>query len=208
MDTLNAIFGSLAKVKILRLFLFNPETPFLLSEIAYRTQVSSPVVKKELTHLVAVDILRKRVVLKNIEAKSHGKLAMKKARGSGYFLNTKFPHLEPLKNLLTVSSVSADGSLVKRFGGVGKLKLVVVSGVFIQNWDSRVDILLVGDNLNLHRVEHVIRGLEAEIGKEISYSSFETQDFEYRMGIHDRLVRDIIDSPHTTLLDRLGIEPQ
>ncbi|MFA6432857.1 MAG: hypothetical protein WCV82_03565 [Candidatus Paceibacterota bacterium] len=208
MDTLNAIFGSLTKVKILRLFLFNPETPFLLSEIAYRTQVPSSAVKKELIHLVSADILRKRVVLKRVETKSRDKLSVKKARGSGYFLNMKFPHLEPLKNLLTVSSISADESLVKRFSHVGKLKLMIVAGVFIQNWDSRVDLLLVGEGLNLHKVEHVIRGLEAEIGKEISYSSFETQDFEYRMGIHDRLVRDIVDGPHTTLLDRLGIEPQ
>jgi hypothetical protein len=90
---------------------------------------------------------------------------------------------------------------------VGKLKLVVASGLFVQNWDARVDLLLVGDDLDLRRIENAIKSLEAEIGKELAYSAFETADFEYRLGIHDRLIRDIIDYPHVTLLDRLGIEP-
>ena len=83
---------------------------------------------------------------------------------------------------------------------------MIAAGVFIQNWDSRVDLLIVGEELNLHKIESIIRNIESDIGKEISYSAFETQDFEYRMGIHDRLVRDILDYPHVTLLDRLGIE--
>ena len=126
-------------------------------------------------------------------------------QGIGYVLNAKFPYLDPLKNLLTITSLSADESLAKRFAGVGKVKLVAVAGVFIQNWDSRVDLLIVGEELNLVKIENIIKGIESEIGKEIAYSAFETQDFEYRMGIHDRLVRDILDYPHVALLDRLGV---
>jgi len=207
MDTLTAILGSETKVKILRLFLFNPETPFFSFEIARRTKCSSSSVRKELGVLTAVDILKKRAVIKVAAHDRESKTPAKKIHGAGYILNGKFPHLEPLRNLLIISSVSADESLAKRFAGVGRLKLVIASGVFIQNWDSRVDLLLVGEGLNFHKIESVIRDIEAEVGKEIAYSAFETQDFEYRMGIHDRLVRDIVDGPHTTLLDRLGIEP-
>jgi len=207
MDTLTAILGSETKVKMLRLFLFNPETPFFANEIARRTKSSSSSVRKELETLAAIDILKKRVVSKDAPRKHPGHVSAKRIRGLGYILNPHFPHLEALRNLLIISSVSADATLAKRFAGVGRLKVVIAAGVFIQNWDSRVDLLLVGEGLNLHKIESVIRDIEAEIGKEIAYSAFETADFEYRMGIHDRLVRDIIDSPHTTLLDRLGIEP-
>lgn len=91
---------------------------------------------------------------------------------------------------------------------VGRVKLIVAAGIFIQNWESRVDLLIVGDDLNLNKIESIISIIESEIGKEISYSAFDTQDFEYRLGIHDRLVRDILDYNHVTLIDRLGIEPQ
>jgi hypothetical protein len=115
--------------------------------------------------------------------------------------------LDPLKNLLTITSLRVDESLTKRFTNAGKIKLFIVAGVFTQNWDSRVDLLVVGDDLNINKIETVIKNIESEIGKEIAYSAFETQDFEYRLSIHDRLVRDILDYPHVTLLDRLGIEP-
>jgi hypothetical protein len=88
---------------------------------------------------------------------------------------------------------------------VGRIKLFIASGIFIQEWDTRVDLLVVGDDLNLSRLDVVMKSLEAEIGKEIIYSAFETSDFEYRYGMHDRLIRDIFDLPHTTLVDKLGI---
>jgi hypothetical protein len=167
-------------------------------------------VKKELNALEKASILvKKRQISKDIQKTGRAdKITTRKIQGIGYILNAKFPYLDPLKNLLTITSLAADESLAKRFTNAGRIKLFIASGVFIQNWDSRVDLLIVGDELNLTKIESVIKGIEAEIGKEIAYSAFETQDFEYRFGIHDRLVRDILDYPHVTLLDRLGIEPQ
>ncbi len=210
MDTLTALFGTETKVKVLRLFLFNATTPFFLKEIAARVQSLPRQVKKELHILEKADILiKKRQISKDIQTTGRAdKITTRKVQGIGYILNAKFPYLDPLKNLLTITSLQADESLAKRFTNAGRIKLFIASGVFIQNWDSRVDQLVVGDELNLTKIESVIKGIEAEIGKEIAYSAFETQDFEYRFGIHDRLVRDILDYHHVTLLDRLGIEPR
>ena len=206
MDTLIALVGSEAKVKLLRLFLFNHGTPFLLKELIERTQCTQVALKKELAILVKADIIRKKNVTKDIEVVKGKKITQKKLKGIGFVLNDKFPYLEPLKNLLTVASLNADDSLAKRFTNAGRIKLFLAAGVFIQNWDSRVDLLIVGEELNLPKIEAVVKTIESEIGKEISYSAFDTQDFEYRVGIHDRLVRDILDYPHITLVDRLGIE--
>jgi len=206
MEILTAIFGNQAKVRVLRLFLFNPETPFFLSEVVERTKCGSVQVRKELSSFLKIGLLKKRLTTKEIPA-ALGTGAPKKLQGLSYALNTKFIYIDQLKNFLTVSSVSADEELLHRFSNSGKLKLVVASGVFIQNWDARVDMLVVGDELDLRRIEATMKSVEAEIGKEISYSAFETQDFEYRLGIHDRLIRDILDYPHVTLLDRLGVEP-
>ena len=207
MDTLIAIFGSAAKVKILRLFLFNESTPFLLKEVAEKTKCLVKITRKELSMLEKAEIVKSKHVSKEVQIIRGKKTIVKKLEGQGYILNSKYPYLDPLKSLLTITSLRVDESLAKRFTNAGKIRLFIASGVFIQNWDSRVDILVVGDELNLNKIESVIKVIESEIGKEIAYSAFETQDFEYRYGIHDRLVRDILDSPHVTLLDRLGIEP-
>ncbi|MFA6315402.1 MAG: hypothetical protein WC648_03505 [Candidatus Paceibacterota bacterium] len=207
MDTLVALFGNVAKVKILRLFIFNETTPFLLKEVVERTKSPSSAVKKELFQLVKSDIIKKKEIIKEVQVLRGKKTVVKKIQGSGFIMNSKFPYLNPLKNLLAITSLQTDDTLAKRFTNAGKIKLFIVSGVFIQNWDSRVDLLIVGDELNLGKIETVIKVIESEIGKEIAYSAFETQDFEYRFGIHDRLVRDILDYPHVTLLDRIGISP-
>lgn len=208
MDTLIAIFGNPAKVKLLRFFLFNESASFTVKEIVERTKCPMALIKKELSLLEGANIIKKKHISKEIQVMKKKKLVTKKVEGNGYVLNNKFPYLDPLKNLLTITSLQADESLAKRFTNAGKIKLFIASGVFIQNWDSRVDLLIVGDELNLSKIEYVIKIIESEIGKEIAYSAFETTDFEYRLGIHDRLVRDILDYPHVTLLDRIGIEPQ
>lgn len=205
MDTLTALFGSEAKVRIIRQFLFSQGIPFFAKEVAQRSKCSANTVKKELATLVKSDLVRKRKVSKDIQVK-HGKgVVVKKVKGVGYILNEKFPYLNPLKTLLTVASIQADESLAKCFASAGRIKYLVAAGVFIQNWDSRVDLLVVGDELNLAKIESIIKTIEAEIGKEISYSAFETEDFQYRLGIHDRLVRDILDYPHVTLIDKLNV---
>jgi hypothetical protein len=196
MDILAKLFNSGAKVKLMRLFLFNPDAHFTIKDISERSKVTTREAKKEADVLISLGIIKKR----SIQTK-------RKGGDTGYILDTKFPYLQALKNLLITVSLHADDKLVKKFAKVGRLKFFLASGVFLQQWDSRVDLLVVGDGLNLAGIEKVISAIEAEIGKEISYSAFETEDFLYRLGIHDRLVRDILDFPHTALVNRLGIEP-
>ena len=208
MDILTALFGNETRVKLVRLFIFNPGTPYLLVEMALRTRSTPKAVKKELSSLSKSDLVKKKLIIKDVSLEKGKKTSFKRFKGPGYMLNGNFPYLEPLKNFLTVASLKADESLAKRFVGTGKIKLLIAAGAFTQNWDSRVDLLIVGDELNLDKIESVIKIIESEIGKEIAYSAFNTQDFEYRLGIHDRLIRDILDYPHITLLDRLAVEPQ
>jgi DNA-binding Lrp family transcriptional regulator len=205
MDTLAQLFGSAVKVKLMRLFLFNPEVVFSLSEIARRVKVPSNEVRKEITKLIATGIVKKRSVVREIHSRKKGNPPIVKVHDLGYCLDQKFLYLQALKNLLITVSLHADSTLIKKFAPVGKLKLLIASGVFIQEWDTRIDLLIVGDDVDMTKLENVIKNIEAEVGKEISYSAFETEDFDYRLGIHDKLIRDILDAPHTVLIDRLGI---
>lgn len=206
MDTLAQLFGSATRVKLMRLFLFNPDTAFSLAECARRVKAKSPEIRKEITRLIAAGVVKKRSVVREIHPKKSSKAQVRKVHELGYSLEQRFLYLQSLKNLLITVSLHADDSLVKKIGTAGKLKLLVASGVFIQEWDTRVDLLIVGDDLNMVRLESIMSIIESEIGKGISYSAFQTEDFEYRLGIHDRLIRDILDAPHTTLVDKIGLE--
>lgn len=206
METLAKLFGNATKVKLMRLFLFNPDSYFSIKEIIDRSKSNRKESKKELSGLINVGIVKKRAILREIPSKKKRKVTIRKVSDVGYFLDPKFPYLESLKNLLITVSLHADDTLVRKFSNLGRIKFFIASGFFIQEWDTRVDLLIVGDDINLSKLDSVIKSIEAEVGKEIAYSAFDTDDFEYRYGIHDRLIRDILDHPHMTLVDKLGID--
>jgi hypothetical protein len=205
MEILAKLFGNETRVKLLRLFLFNPDNNYSLHEIINRSKSNKKDVSKEIVNLIKTNIIRKKSITREVQQKKKKKIIIKKVHEIGYGLDNKFPYLQALKNLLIMVSLHADDTLVKRFSSVGRIKLFIASGVFIQEWDTRVDLLIVGDGLNINKLDTVMKTIESEVGREIIYSAFETEDFEYRYGMHDRLIRDIMDLPHATLVDKIGI---
>jgi hypothetical protein len=87
----------------------------------------------------------------------------------------------------------------------GALRLVALSGLFSGAIETKVDMLVVGDKLDEKQLEKAIHQLESELGRELRYASFSTEDFRYRVGVYDRLLRDIFDYPHRTILDKIGL---
>ena len=204
-DVLGKLFGSPARVKIMRLFLFNPQTVFETADIRQKSHVSSKTVGSELVRLRSIGLIKKKNGTKELTRKKGKKTAIKKKQISGWTLNAHFLYLHTLQNLLMSSKSFRRDVITKRFGVVGRIKLLIISGIFIQNEDSRVDVLLVGDYLRKHLITKVLRVLESEIGKELRCAILETKDFTYRLGVYDKFVRDVIDYPHEKLIDKIGL---
>ena len=207
MDILGKLFGSDSKVKMMRLFLFNPETPFTREDVAERARVALPLAQHELVTLRKTRLIRQKSFSKRIVRKRGKVRTFARKKVSGWMLNPTFPYLAELQRLLIDTSLLKGDELLRRLNRTGRIKLVITAGVFIQNPDSRVDVLVVGDHLRRGAVEHAIRAIEAEMGKELRYGAFETSEFNYRLGMYDKLIRDILDYPHTVVLDRLGLPP-
>lgn len=205
MEILGKLFGSSEKVKIMRLFLFSPEQAFDLADIALKTKSDIKDVRHEISELTKLSLVKSRIFFKDISKPNGKKGEIIKKKTSGWILNRSFPYLAELQNILINAQLIRHGEILKRLSNVGKLKAVIVAGVFIQDGDSRVDMLIVGDNLKKNVVENAVKMIESEIGREITYASFETSDFQYRLGICDKLIRDILDYKHETILDKIGI---
>lgn len=205
MEILGKLFGSEHRVKILQLFLFNPEQVFGVLDIVGRTQVDKRTTSKEISIFKKIGLIKKRVFTRVIHVKKKNKVTTRRRKESGFGLDLKFPYLLPLQTLLLNTALLKNDQIVDRLSRVGKIKLVIISGVFIQDADSRIDLLVVGDNLKSAILEGVIKKIEAEIGKELRYAAFETTDFQYRLGMYDKLIRDILDFSHKTILDKIGL---
>lgn len=188
MEILGKILGSPARVKVMRLFLLNKSKGFRIKDIIKRSRVSPDVIRRELKLLNSVGFIKKRT--------------------SDCIFDDSFKYARELEGLL-INSDSLDkqdmaGSLKK----AGRVKLVVVSGIFIKNKESRVDLLIVGDKIQKSKVEEEIRKLEAEIGSELVYAIFNTKEFVYRLSMYDKLVRDILDFPHEILFQAKELSTQ
>ncbi len=204
MDVLAKLFGSSQRVKLMRLFLMNPEDVFDIGDIAKRSKVLGATLKKEIALLESVSLIKSRMMVK-MRPKSSGKGGeLEKKKVTGYSMDTRFPYLAALRALVTEIALGKE-DVAARFKNCGNVKLIIVSGIFLDEADSRVDILIVGDKLKKPIIENSLRRLEAELGKELTYGVMETPDFEYRFGIYDKFVRDILDYPHLVVLNKLNL---
>ena len=207
MDILGKLFGSESKVRIMRLFLFNPETPYTNEDVAARAKSSLASTRHELSVLRKIRLIKSKGFMKRILRKNGKNHSFTRKRVWGWSLNQSFPYLPELQRLLIDSSLVKEDELLRRLNPAGRLKLVLSAGIFIQDPDSRVDLLVVGDHLRRGTLERAIKAIEADMGTELRYAAFETGEFNYRLGMYDKLIRDILDYPHAVVLDRLGLPP-
>lgn len=186
MKSVSHIFGGEAKVKIMRLFIFNPGLILSAAEVSGRAKESSNTVRRELLNLTKAGLVKKGA--------------------RGYTLNPSYLFLPAISNFLIDATPLTEREILKKLSKVGSLKLVLIAGVFLHDPDSRVDILIVGDYISQSRVKQAIASIEAELGKELRYTAFDTADFQYRLGVYDKLIRDILDGRHRKILNKLGLE--
>lgn len=204
MDTLTKLFGSAAKVKVMKLFVFNGDDTFDIAEIAERSKESVGKVRREVSLFEKAGLIKRKVFYKTIRRGRRGAKPLKK-KTNGYTLDSKFEFLPALHAFLVNVNEFGPKALSSRFARAGNIKLIIVAGVFTQDPDSRVDLLVVGDGIKKNVLENSIRNVEADMGKEIRYAYFETKDFLYRLGVYDKLIRDILDFKHKKVLNKLGI---
>ena len=204
LEILGKLFnGNLTRVKVLRFVLLNTDecfTPEILATNISATKVS---VRKEIDLFHKIGLLQK-TKCEVEEEKGRGKnkkVSIKKV--PGFILDKNFEYIAAFKSFfLDIAPGQAEG-LARTVKKVGKVKLVIVAGAFLNDEAGRVDMLVVGDSINMARLEKEVKKMEIEIGRELRIASFLTPDFLYRLEMHDRLLADVFDFPHTVVVDSL-----
>ncbi|MEK7118438.1 MAG: hypothetical protein AAB869_02400 [Patescibacteria group bacterium] len=204
MNILARLFGSPQRVKLMRLFLMNSEDVFDFAEMKKRSKVASATLRKEVALFSDIGLIKPRAMIKMRPNGSGKGGELEKRKVTGYGVDSRFPYLAALRALVTEIALGKE-DVAARFHNCGQFKLIIVAGVFLNEGNSRVDILLVGDKIKKPLIESTLRRLEAELGKELTYGVMETRDFEYRFGIYDKFIRDIIDYPHLMVLNKLNL---
>lgn len=188
---LEKLFDSPVKLRLLKLFLRNPNTKFTFADIRRRTILDSRLVRNHIQNLHDVGIIKnaKRRNVKEYE----------------YFLNNKFIFFNELQNLILKSSPADENKMTTKIKSLGRVKLALITGIFMnpERGNARTDLLLVVDDARRKKLENFMRHLEAEAGVEILYALMDSEEFNYRRKMFDRFILDIFEKPHRKLINKL-----
>lgn len=195
MDILEKLFGNAVRARLLRAFIYNPDEVFVVRSLAKKVKATRAALKREIKIFQKINLIKARHT-----HDSKGK------KVNGVALNPNFKYLDALQEFLMKVAPLSEDAIAKKLGEKGKAKLVVVSGMFLNNGDARADMLVVSEKTNERRVNRIIADIGAEFGRDVSYALFTKDDFSYRLGMGDKLIRDIFDFPHKIILDKIGLK--
>ena len=192
---IDSLFGSKTRVKLLHLFLNNPEKSFYVREITRMIDEQINSVRRELANMVSVGIVQQDAIDNKLY----------------YSVNEDYPYIKPLAAIFSdknteggmgaASSVSWKDSLGRMRG----LRLAIISGKLVDGSSSSVDLLLVGDDMSAVTIKNLVKKIEKDRKIEINYAVISYDDFYYRMSVKDRFIMDIVRNKHSVLVDTENI---
>lgn len=166
-----------------------------MSEVIKKTKSDSRVAKKQVRGLESIGFLRRK--------KMRGNPGRKIKAGIYFTADPDFDFHKELNILVLKSSPTSKEKMLKKILKLGRIKLALIAGVFLNNSNSRVDLFLVGDNISQRRLASFLSEMESEVGREIEYASMDSKEFEYRFHMFDRFVHDILEKPHEKMLNKI-----
>lgn len=193
--SLEVLFDSKTRLKILKFLFRNFNRSYGLADIIEHTQEDGANVRRELTKLAEIELVVEQTS-KNKKKKEYG-------------LNPGFEYFAEMRDLLLKSSPSEKRRLIESINKLGKIKLAIIAGIFLDKENSdplAVDIFLVGDYVDRRKLINFLKVLESDVGKEVRFATMEKEEFKYRLAMFDRFVRVLLEGPHEKLIDKLGIE--
>lgn len=188
---IDALFGSKTRVKLLHLFLNNPDKAFYVREITRLIDEQINSVRRELANMMKVGI----VLSNSVDNKLY------------YEANQKYEHYLPLKQIFGDNTSKRQDKTIKghdvwrdelmRLPG---LRLAVAAGALVRGSASQIDLLLVGD-VQVAKVKSLIKSIEKSESREVNYSVLAYEDFYYRLSVRDRFVNEVVGGTCSILVD-------
>ncbi len=200
--TLDQLFESQAKVKLLRFFFRNAEGLFQPKEIFKRLRSNTVLLRQEMKKMEKIGLLKQKKAWLSFEKKRGG---IRKEKRLVYYLNPGFDFFSELRDLILKTAVASKSDLVDRARKTGNIKLLALTGVFTGDDTARADLLIIGDKINHRKLNNFIKDLEAEVGKELNCAIMTTKEFDYRYDMYDRFVRDLLDGESEILIKRINL---
>jgi hypothetical protein len=171
----------------MRFFILNPGKEVTMAELKERMSVDGRRVRADINMLLKVGFITQVV----------------RKKEKFFSFNESFPYYVELRNLFIKANTYPQCKELKKIEEVGRVKLVLISGVFLNYDKARLDILIVCDDLNRPKLVKAIEAVEAEVGREVRYMAMTSDELNYRLDMMDRFLMDVLGSPHDLVINKV-----
>lgn len=212
---LEKLFGSKTRVKILKLLLIHPAEKYYIRQLSRDLKLQLNSVRRELENLENFGIITS-------DARAADNPAAGESRGAPaedrppkqnsparqekkyYRADQNFVLYDEIKALIVKAQILYEKDFVQKLQAVGKVKLLLLTGMFVNNSSTLIDMLLVG-KINKVKLVKLIRELEIELGREINFTVFNPREFKYRRDITDIFLYGILEGRKLIVIDEIGL---
>lgn len=188
---LDILLGSETRARVLKFFFRHLGESLRVGEVARVTRQNYNTTASYIEDLEKIGILKK--------TKGQGN------SGSLYTIDTKFKNYNALKDLVLQIFPISTTKIAEEIKKTGRIRLALLGGVFLNQESSGIDLFLVVDDIEEEKFKEFIADLEAQVGRELNYTSMDTAEFTYRHNIYDRFVQNIIKKHNIKLVDNLSL---
>lgn len=207
---LEKLFGSKTRVKVLKIFLLNPDKKFYLRQLSRDLKLQVNSIRRELLSLEDFGLL----ISSNNSTNSHtlsnspssGKKKFTKEAPLNdkkyYWVNKSFVLFSEVKSLISKSQILAGESFIVNLKSVCDPQFILLSGMFVNNDHSPTDILVVAD-VEKEKLVKIINEMELELGHEVNFTIMDKKEFQYRQEIADVFLHSVLNSKKIILLDKI-----
>lgn len=205
------LFGSKTRVKLLKLFMSNPNRSFYVREITRKIEEQINSVRRELANLLSLGLITS-------DSTNH-KLY--------YEVDQKYEHYDALRELFTGKKSASTPVVAAETGDVeatvdtvektiktqkvtsvddkvwnkaGNIAGLAYSGAFTRDSQAPVDVMIIGD-VPVSRAEAAVAELEKQEGWELRYAVMELEEWQYRRQINDKFWLQVVDSKNLVIID-------
>lgn len=181
---LEELFGSRARVRILKIFLLNHDRDFYQREISTTTNLPIRAVQREMERLVRIGFIEKQI----------------RGNRKYYKCRRNFPIFDELKSIIL--KTVALGNILKDYlqKKKEKIKLAFIYGSFAkgeENITSDLDIFILG-NITSKEVSTLLSPAKDSLKREINFVVYKEKEFLKKKGNH--FMKSVIKEPKIFLI--------
>lgn len=172
---LKRLFTSNTRIKLLTLFLSNPEQEYFIRELTRKLNEQINSIRRELDNLKKTGLLKSKT----------------KNRKKYYVVNKDFTLFEELKSIF-IKALSSNEILAQELAKLGDIKILALSGQFVEKPTETVDMLIVGDIDREKLTDYINNNLRSK--RPVKFTIMNEEDYRYRLSCKDQFVTQLTTS--------------